>query len=220
MSKQHSFVICERQCYIYHNYTYHRWHPCMCEGRHMIPKGVWNPSGVEAFLPEVVGVMHTVWPLPPVWQKWGMWVHCWGNWEDVTWDRETSLQMWNSWNLPMFLLKNGSLTLMCMASLMVLVMLCTSLSKMENLPTLMWCPEVLLWFYTGEVVLRCSFSTSQRSSQTFLCIPPCNPLIQTCSWGLHPLFWVILSPSLGANRRLLMVVPPLKWNGIPTLPQS
>ena len=42
----------------------------------------------------------------------------------------------DSWNLPMFLLKDGSLTLMYMASFIVLVMLYASLSTMEKFSTM------------------------------------------------------------------------------------
>ena len=49
----------------------------------------------------------------------------------------TSYHMLGNWNLPMFLLRDGSLTLMCMASLKDLVMLCASLPTMEKLSILM-----------------------------------------------------------------------------------
>ena len=42
---------------------------------------------------------------------------------------KTSSPMWYSWNLPMFPLRDRSLTLMYMASLMVLEILCASLPR-------------------------------------------------------------------------------------------
>ena len=48
----------------------------------------------------------------------------------------TPSQMCGSWYLPRFLLRGGSLTLMNMASFMVLVMPWDSLSTMENLSSL------------------------------------------------------------------------------------
>ena len=52
----------------------------------------------------------------------------------------TSSKMWNSWYLPKLLLRNGPLTLMNMAPLMVLITPCNSLPTMEKLSTLMQCP--------------------------------------------------------------------------------
>ena len=69
----------------------------------------------------------------------------------------TSSHMWDKWNLHMFLLWDGSLTLMYMTSLMVLVM-CTTLHTMEKLSTLVWWPVVLAWWQMGERALRCSLS--------------------------------------------------------------
>ena len=54
---------------------------------------------------------------------------------------KASSHMWGSWYLPMFLLRFGSLTLINMASLMVLLMVCDSLSTVEKLCSLVWCPE-------------------------------------------------------------------------------
>ena len=45
----------------------------------------------------------------------------------------TSSQMWGSWNLPMFLLRDRSFTLMYMASLMLLASMCASLPTMEKI---------------------------------------------------------------------------------------
>ena len=62
--------------------------------------------------------------------KWGKWGYL--RWRAGVLDR-TSSQMWDNWNLPIFLLRDGSLTLMYMVSLTVLVMLCDSLPTMEKL---------------------------------------------------------------------------------------
>ena len=67
-----------------------------------------------------------------------------GNWMDKgsylrwrTWVlNRTSSHMLDNWNFPVFLLRDGPLTLMYMASIMVLVMLCASLPTKENLSTL------------------------------------------------------------------------------------
>ena len=45
----------------------------------------------------------------------------------------TSSQIWSSWNLPRFLLRDGSLTLMNIAYLMILTVPCASLPTMEKI---------------------------------------------------------------------------------------
>ena len=55
----------------------------------------------------------------------------------------TLSQMWASWYLCRFLFKGGSLTLMNIASLMVLGKPCDSLSTMEKMSNVMLCPVVL-----------------------------------------------------------------------------
>ena len=60
------------------------------------------------------------------------------------------------------LLRDGSLTLMNIASLMIPAVLYVSLPTMEKLSTWMPCPEVLPWSYMGEDTLRCSFSLSPK----------------------------------------------------------
>ena len=93
---------------------------------------------------------------------WGLWGSLWssGSGHYLIWKARvscrTTAQMCGSWNFPRFLLRDGSLTLMNMASLMVLVMLWTSLP--EKLPTLMPCPEDWACSYMGEGALRCSLS--------------------------------------------------------------
>ena len=57
----------------------------------------------------------------------------------------TSSQICGSWYLPRFLFRDGSLTLMNMASFMVLVKLWDSLSMMEKLSSFMGWPVVHWW---------------------------------------------------------------------------
>ena len=70
----------------------------------------------------------------------------------------TSSQVWCSWNLPRLLLWDGSLTLMNIASLMDMAMLCTSLLSIGQLSTLMQCLKVLPCSYMGQWALRCSLN--------------------------------------------------------------
>ena len=84
----------------------------------------------------------------------------------------TSSQMWCNWYLPRFLLRDESLTLMNMASLMVLVTTCTSLPTMEMLSTLMqWSVDWLSW-KMGEGPLGVPKTCPQRSLLIPQCIPP------------------------------------------------
>ena len=62
----------------------------------------------------------------------------------------TSSQLWSSWNLPRFLLRDGSLTIMNIASLMVLVMLCTSLPKYGETVHIDAMPWGTMMFINGE----------------------------------------------------------------------
>ena len=57
----------------------------------------------------------------------------------------TSSKMWHSWYLPRFLFLGGSLTLMNIASLMVLVKPCCSQPTVEKLSNVVLCPVVWKW---------------------------------------------------------------------------
>ena len=58
---------------------------------------------------------------------------------------KTPFHQWSSWYLPIFLLRDGSLTLMNMAFLMVIAMVCDFLPTIEKLSNLVWWPGVLAW---------------------------------------------------------------------------
>ena len=61
----------------------------------------------------------------------------------------TSYQIWGSWNLPNFLLRDGSLTLMNIASLMILAVLCVILPTGTILHTNVMSWSVTLVIYWG-----------------------------------------------------------------------
>ena len=91
-------------------------------------KGRLELAGIRTILPRFVGVTQAVQPTYPLCGMGGMgplwWGHlrggCYLRWRARVLSR-TSSNMLGSWNLPMSLIRNGSLTLMCMASLMFLV---------------------------------------------------------------------------------------------------
>ena len=118
---------------------------------------------------------------------------------------KTSSHMWCSWYLSIFLLRNGSLTLMNIDSLMVLAMVCDSLPTMGKFSNLVWWPEVLAWLYMGKVPWGVPLAFPQGSLQTTLCTPHYTPTYGTCTCILLYLF-VTFFLSLGATRRLLMVL--------------
>ena len=72
--------------------------------------------------------------------------------------------MCGNWYFPMFLLSEGSLTLMNMASLMFLVLPCDSLCMMVKHSGLIGCPVVLLCWWMGEGTLRCSLTLNMQCS--------------------------------------------------------
>ena len=84
------------------------------------------------------------------------------------------------------------------------------------LPSMMTCDIGMVMNADGAQ--RCSLSFSLKVLEEY-------PMYSSHSnlWHLYlyftQLFCMILSLSLGDTRRLLMVLPPLKWTWIPILPQ-
>ena len=72
----------------------------------------------------------------------------------------TSSQMCGSWNLPMFLLRDGSFTLMKIASLMFLAILLSSLPTILKLSRETSWPVVFCWSMMGDGALMCSLCLS------------------------------------------------------------
>ena len=130
----------------------------------------------------------------------------------------TSSHRWGKWNLPMFLLRGGSLTLMSMASFMALVVLCTYLPIMEKLFTLTHDVGMVIDGRRGPKVFPKSFPKGSFRSPYVLLV---TIQFVTLHLYLHItlLFCQMLSLSLGVTRRFLMLLPPLKWTLTSTLPQ-
>ena len=74
----------------------------------------------------------------------------------------TSSHIWGRWYLPIFLFRDGSLTLMNRASLIALVRFWSSLPTMVNLLMLILWPEVLQWSNIGEGAFWCSLNLSAK----------------------------------------------------------
>ena len=74
----------------------------------------------------------------------------------------TSSQMCGSWNLPMFLLRDGSFTLMRIASLMFLAIVLSSLPTIVKLSRETSWPVVFWWSMMGDGALMCSLYLSPK----------------------------------------------------------
>ena len=119
----------------------------------------------------------------------------------------------------MFLLSNGSFTLMKMASLMFLAMLLSSLPTIVKLSRETSWPVVFWWSMIGDGALMCSLYLSPN-------VLPDSPMYSSPQSTLPqlylyitPLFLSMVSLSLGCTRRSLMVLPPLKYYSTPYLLQ-
>ena len=89
------------------------------------------------------------------------WVRCYFNFSSEVLTR-TSSHMWGRWYLPMFLLRDGLLTLMYNASLIVLLRFWSSLPTILKLSIVTWWPLMLLWSNIGECTFWCSLNLSAK----------------------------------------------------------
>ena len=80
----------------------------------------------------------------------------------------TSSHMWARWYLPIFLFRDGLLTLIYIDSLINLERFCSSLPTILKLLSVVEWPVMLLWSYIGEGAFRCSFNLSPKCSS---CLP-------------------------------------------------
>ena len=90
----------------------------------------------------------------------------------------TSSHMCGRWNLPMFLLRDGLLTLMYSASLIALLRFWSSLPTILKFSLVTWWPVMLLWSYIGEGAFWCSFNLSPNGS-----------------WGFTNVFFMAVNPA-------------------------
>ena len=130
------------------------------------------------FLPYVADGIATLYVMGLMLLPCGRWYsHLVGMWADVIWPDgmshwvnyfsfssllllRTSSHIWGRWYLPMFLFRDGPLTLMYMDSLISLKRLCSSLPTTLKLSSVVVWPEVLLWSCMGEGAFRCSLNLS------------------------------------------------------------
>ena len=70
---------------------------------------------------------------------------------------------------------------------------------------------MLAWSNMGEDTLRCSFNLSPKVIADSPMYFSTHSSLSYLYLYITLLFWMMFSLSLGATRRLLMVLPPLKW---------
>ena len=127
----------------------------------------------------------------------------------------TSSHMWGRWYLPMFLFRNGSLTLMNRASFIALVRFWSSLPIIVKLLMVTLWPEMLQWSWIGEGDFWCSLNLSAKVLADSPMYSSSHPSSLHLYLYMTPLLLVKGSLSFGAIRRPLMVWPPLKCTYTP-----
>ena len=132
----------------------------------------------------------------------------------------TLSQMCGRWYLPMSLLRDGLLTLIYKAYLMVLIRFWSSLPAMLKLSIVTVWPEVLKWSYVGEGAFRCSLNLSANVLDDSPIYSSSHSTLSHFYLYMTPLFIRIWSLSFGAIRRFLMESPPLKYICTPCLPHA
>ena len=123
--------------------------------------------------------------------------------------------MCGRWYLPMFLFRDGSLTLMNRASLIALVRFWSSLPIMVKLLRSTLWPEMLQWSWMGEGDFWCSLNLSAKVLADSPIYSSSHPSSLHLNLYMTPLLLVIGSLSLGAMSRSFMVWPPLKCTCTP-----
>ena len=114
----------------------------------------------------------------------------------------TSSQICGRWYLPIFLFRDGLLTLMYKASLIVLMRFWSSLPSMEKLSIVTASPEVLMWSCIGEGPLRCSLNLSSKFLADSPIYSSSHSTLSHLYLYMTPLFLKIGSLSFGARGGL------------------
>ena len=127
----------------------------------------------------------------------------------------TSSQTCGRWYLPTFLFKDGSLTLMYIASLIVLIWFKSSLPTISKLLMVIWWPLMLLWSCMGEGDFRCSLNLSPNVLEDSPIYSSSQSTLSQWYLYMTPLCFSMGSLSFGAIRSFLMVVPPLQCTCTP-----
>ena len=114
--------------------------------------------------------------------------------------------MCDNWNFPVFLLRDGSFTLMKMASLMFMAMLKSSLPTIVKLSRETSWPVVFWWSMMGDGALMCSLYLSPNVLPDSTMYSPSQSTLPHLYLYITPLFLSMVSLSLRCTRRSLMVL--------------
>ena len=107
----------------------------------------------------------------------------------------TSSHMCGWWYLPIFLLRDGSLTLMNRASLIALVRFWSSLPIMLKFLMSALCPEMLQWSWMGEGDFWCFFNLSAKVLADSPIYSSLTPIFTRCESVYDPTFddnWIFV----------------------------
>ena len=121
-----------------------------------------------------------------------------------------SSHIWSSRYLPIFLFRDGSWILIRIVSLINLAMFCSSFPTMLKLTINIGLPVVLYWSQMGRETFICSLNLSENVLPDSLMYSFSQSTPPHLYLYINPLFWRIVSLSLGFIRRSLMFLSPLK----------
>ena len=122
--------------------------------------------------------------------------------------------------MPTFLFRDGLLTLIYIASFISLMRFWSSFLTILKFSSVVVLPVVLKWSYIGEGHFRCSLNLSLNVLEDSAMYSSLHSTLSHLNLYMMPLFMVVGSLSLGATRRSLMVLPPLKYTCIPCFLQT
>ena len=117
----------------------------------------------------------------------------------------TSSHMWGKWYLPMFLFRDGLLTLIYRASFMVPMRFWSSLPTMLKLSMLTSWPDLFEWSYIGEGAFRCYLNLSAN-------VLADSPMYSSSHSTLSHLYLYMTPSFLGCDLYPLEPLGGFWWN--------
>ena len=122
----------------------------------------------------------------------------------------TSSHIYGQRYLPIFHLRDGSLTVMNNPSLIALMKFCSSLPIMLTFLMSALCPEILQWLWMEKGDFWCSLNLSAKVIADSPIYSSSHPSSQNVNMCMTPLLMVIGSLYLGAMKKSFMVWSPVK----------
>ena len=122
-----------------------------------------------------------------------------------------SSHIWGRWYIPMFLFRDGLLTHIYNASFIVLMRFWSSLPTMLKYSIVVVWPVVLKWSYIWDGAFWCSLNLCPNVLEDCPIYSSSYSTLSHLYLYMTPLSLRMESLSLGATKRLLIVLPPLKY---------